>query len=153
MGVEDRRDAPEVHSISWGGPESTWSPVARTSLALALADAAAVGVSICVAAGDQGSSDGVPGRLAHVDFPASSPATLGCGGTRLESAGERIVAEVVWNDLPTGAATGGGVSAVDPVPDWQAHAGVPPSVNPGAARGRGGQTSPGIRTPTPVTRS
>lgn len=135
--VEDQSHAPNVLSISWGGPEDTWSPAARTSLEQALADAAAVGMTVCVAAGDQGSSDGVPGSLAHVDFPAASPAVLGCGGTRLETAAEQIVSEVVWNDLPNGGATGGGVSAVYPVPGWQARAGVPPSANPGSARGRG----------------
>ena len=56
-----------------------------------------------------------------VDFPASSPSVVGCGGTRLTLAadGSRS-AEVVWNDNPTSSATGGGLSTHFPgrqVPD------------------------------------
>ena len=37
----------------------------------------------------------------------------------------------------TGGATGGGISAFFPMPSYQSQANVPPSVNPGHARGRG----------------
>jgi kumamolisin len=70
-----------------------------------------------------------------VDFPASSPFVLACGGTRLEAADDEIAREVVWN--AAGGATGGGISDVFAPPQWQSSAGVPPSANPGGRRGRG----------------
>ena len=100
-----------------------------------LQSAAAMGVTICAASGDDGSSDGVNDGLAHVDFPASSPYVLGCGGTRLAGSGTVISSEVVWNDGP-GSGGGGGISDLNPLPSWQKGI-VPPSVNPGAHVGRG----------------
>jgi len=126
---------PAVISISWGQSEDQWTAQARTALDQALADAAALGVTTCVAAGDNGSTDGEASGN-HVDFPASSPNALGCGGTRLNAspATGAISSETVWNDLPSGGATGGGVSDVFAQPSWQASAGVPAS---GGATGRG----------------
>ena len=74
---------PVVVSISWGQSEDSWTAQARTSLDQAMADAAALGVTVTVAAGDNGSSDGQSGSGIHVDFPASSPHALACGGTSL----------------------------------------------------------------------
>ncbi|HJW18948.1 MAG TPA: S53 family peptidase, partial [Candidatus Nitrosotalea sp.] len=97
----------------------------------------ALGITICAAVGDNGSSDAVEDGLAHVDFPASSPYVLACGGTRVESSDNKIVAESVWNDLPNGGATGGGISDTFDLPVWQSRAQVPPSVNSGGRIGRG----------------
>ena len=70
-----------------------------------------MGVTVCVAAGDNGSADGVADGKAHVDFPASSPFALACGGTKLAGIGhERSRSEIVWNENATSSATGGGVS-------------------------------------------
>lgn len=135
--VMDKTHKPSVLSISWGGPESSWTTQSLQSYNNALVAASAVGVTVCVAAGDDGSADGVTDGLAHVDFPASSPYALACGGTRLSSSGNSIASEVVWNDLPNNGATGGGVSANFAIPTWQAGAKVPPSVNPGNFQGRG----------------
>ena len=55
----------------------------------------------------------------HVDFPASSPFVLACGGTTLRASGGRIVSETVWNDGANRGATGGGVSAFFARPSWQ----------------------------------
>jgi kumamolisin len=135
--VHDTTHKPAVISISWGGPESTYTASATTAFEAALTDASLVATTVFVAAGDSGSTDGVDDGLAHVDYPASSPQVTGCGGTRLELSGASIASEVVWNDLPSGGATGGGVSATFPPPAWQSAAGVPPSANAGAAVGRG----------------
>jgi kumamolisin len=135
--IHDTTNAPSVVSISWGGPESTYTASALTNFDDALAAAAMLGVTVTVAAGDNGSSDGVTGSTANVDFPASSPHVLACGGTSLRASGTTITSETVWNDGTSGGATGGGVSDVFPVPTWQASAGVPPSVNAGAKTGRG----------------
>ena len=128
---------PSVISISWGDAESEWTSQGIQALNQTFQDAAALGVTVCAASGDGGSSDGVTDGLAHVDFPASSEYVVGCGGTHLTSKGGEITSQVTWDDLPNGGATGGGVSSVFPLPSWQANAGVPPSANPGKAIGRG----------------
>jgi kumamolisin len=135
--AHDTSNAPAVISISWGGPESTYSAQAFTVFEAALTDAAAVGATVLVAAGDNGSSDGVAGGSANVDYPASSPQVVACGGTRISIESGKVAAEVVWNDLPNGGATGGGVSAHFSLPAWQSSAGVPDSANPGGGPGRG----------------
>ena len=135
--VMDKRNKPSVISISWGGPESSWTSQSLNSYNEALQSAAAVGVTVCVASGDNGSSDGVTDGKAHVDFPASSPYALACGGTHLVGSDSSITDEGVWNDLPNNGATGGGVSDTFPLPSWQKAANVPPSVNPGNRKARG----------------
>ncbi len=135
--IHDANNKPDIVSISWGGPESTWTSQALSNFDSAFAAAATLGVTVTVAAGDNGSSDGVTDGSAHVDFPASSPNVLACGGTSLQYNGTAIASETVWNDGSSGGATGGGISAVFPLPSWQQGAGVPVSVNPGGAAGRG----------------
>jgi kumamolisin len=133
--IHDTTNNPTVISISWGGPESSWTSQALTNFDQAFQAAGAMGVTVCVAAGDNGSTDGVSDGSNHVDFPASSSFALACGGTTLQTSNEQIVSEVVWNDLPNGGATGGGVSNVFPLPTWQNGFNVPaPSVKGG---GRG----------------
>ncbi len=117
--VHDAVLRPSVISISWGGPESSWTAQAMTALDQAFQAAAALGITVCVASGDSGSSDGVGGTGAHVDFPASSPFALGCGGTSLRASGTAIASEVVWNDGARGGAGGGGTSTFFPAPAWQ----------------------------------
>jgi kumamolisin len=130
--IHDSSHNPGVISISWGGPESSWSQTAINSMDSTCQSAAALGITITVAAGDNGSSDGTKSN--SVDFPASSPHVLGCGGTALKASGGQRTSEVVWNDQASGGgATGGGVSAVFALPTWQATAGVP-AASPG---GRG----------------
>jgi kumamolisin len=132
--VHDTTNKPSVISISWGGPESSWTAQAMNALDAACQSAAALGITVTVAAGDNGSSDGATGN--NVDFPASSPHVLACGGTKLVGNGSSITSEVVWNEQASGdGATGGGVSNVFALPSWQANAKVPaPSASTG---GRG----------------
>jgi kumamolisin len=104
--VHDKHHNPSVISISWGGPESAWTTQALQAFDQAFQDAAAIGVTVCCAAGDNGSADGVSDGLQHVDFPASSPFALACGGTSLEASGKTISSEPVWDDAPD-SATGG----------------------------------------------
>ncbi len=120
--VHDITNKPSVLSISWGGPESSWAQASVSALDDACQSAAALGVSITVAAGDNGSSDGASGN--NVDFPASSPNVLACGGTELIGSGATIESEVVWNDGTEGGATGGGFSVLFPLPAWQQSAGI-----------------------------
>src|ERR1019366_7453521 len=109
---------PTVISISWGESEDAWTAQARSALDAAIADAAAMGVTVCAAAGDNGSTDSVSDGANHADFPASSPHVLACGGTSLRGnpATGAITSETVWNDGPGRGSTGGGVSDVFPVP-------------------------------------
>jgi len=117
--VHDNTHKPSVISISWGGPEASWTAQAMTAFDSAFQSAAAMGITVCIASGDSGSSDGVNDGADHVDFPASSPHVLACGGTRLAATGSAISAESVWNDGAQGGAGGGGVSAVFALPAWQ----------------------------------
>jgi kumamolisin len=147
--VHDSTNNPSVISISWGGPESSWTQQAMTSMDEAFQAAASMGISVCVAAGDDGSTDGVNDGLNHVDFPASSPNVLACGGTRLIGSGTTISSETVWNELKSNeGATGGGISVVFPLPSYQSSAGVPPSANPGGKVGRGVPDVAGDADPT-----
>ena len=136
--IHDAQNKPSIISISWGSAESTWTSQAMQSFNQAFQDASTMGITVCVASGDSGSSDGETDGLAHVDFPASAPYALGCGGTRINSNAGAITSEVVWNDQSIGGgSTGGGVSNVFPLPAWQTNAGVLPSANPGGQVGRG----------------
>ncbi len=123
-------------SISWGGSEDSWTAQARTQMESILTDAAGLGVTVTVAAGDSGSGDGASDGRSHVDFPASAPHALACGGTTLELAGTAISSEVVWGGTANDGATGGGVSDAFALPSYQANAKVPPNANTGAG-GRG----------------
>jgi kumamolisin len=134
--VHDTTNKPSVISISWGGPESSWTSQAFQQFDQAFQDAAAVGITVCIAAGDDGSNDGASDGQAHVDFPCSSPNALACGGTRLNATNTKIASEVVWNE-PNEGATGGGISDEFPLPSYQDNAGVPPSANSDSIVGRG----------------
>ncbi|EQD33357.1 Peptidase S53 propeptide, partial [mine drainage metagenome] len=115
--VHDTALPSSIVSISWGGPEPSWTAQALAAFNAAFQDAAVLGVTVTVAAGDGGATDGGPAGTLEVDFPASSPYVLACGGTRLLLSGNVIDAETVWNDLSTGdGATGGGVSRIFPRP-------------------------------------
>ena len=124
---------PSVISISYGNPEdgagSAWTAAAITQVNQAFAAAAARGKTITAASGDNGAGDGEASGV-HVDFPASSPWVLACGGTRLAGAGSTVSSETVWNDLAQGnGATGGGISTRFALPTWQAGAKVPDNVS------------------------
>ncbi len=117
--THDTTNKPSVISISWGGPESSWTQQSLAAYDSAFQAAATMGITVCVASGDNGSSDGVGDSANHVDFPASSPHVLACGGTTLQAAGTTISGEAVWNNGAQGGASGGGVSSVFPLPPWQ----------------------------------
>ncbi|NNC11409.1 S8/S53 family peptidase [Planctomonas sp. JC2975] len=128
---------PDAISISWGESEDAWTAQARQAFDDALVDAAGLGVTVTAAAGDDGSSDRVTDGKPHVDFPASSPHILACGGTSLNAnaATGHVTSEVVWNNGSGRGATGGGVSDAFGVPSWQATVGVPKTSSGFAGRG------------------
>jgi kumamolisin len=132
----DTANKPGILSISWGGAEDSWAAASRTAMNAALQDAASLGITVTVAAGDNGASDSSSSGSSastntskaqlEVDFPASSPYVLSCGGTRLQASGGAITSERVWNELTSNeGATGGGVSKYFALPAWQDNVGVP----------------------------
>ncbi len=138
--MHDATYKPQVLSISWGYAEdvSVWTASAVTQVNEALQEAALMGITICVAAGDDGSSDGINDGNAHVDFPCSSPFVLAVGGTLLRTGAKR--SERAWKDgdglrADNGGSTGGGVSARIARPAWQSGLDIAP-VNPGQLAGR-----------------
>ena len=121
--VHDPVNKPSVMSISWGSPESNWTAQAITAMTSAFQDAAAVGVSVFAASGDGLATDGLKDGAAHVDFPASSPWVVGCGGTAVQANGAMLSGESVWNS--NGGGTGGGISGLFPVPAYQSAVAFP----------------------------
>lgn len=128
--IHDKANKPGIVSISWGGPESTWTAQSMDQFDQAFQAAALLGITVCCAAGDNGSADGVADGLPHADFPASSPYALACGGTKLVASGPAISSEVVWNE-GSNSATGGGLSAHFAVPAYQQKLKLPPATQPG----------------------
>jgi kumamolisin len=137
--VHDKVNAPSVLSISWGSAEEDWTQQSLDSFNAAFQEAALLGVTVCAAAGDNGSCDNVTDGRAHVDFPAASPYVIGCGGTTLNASNGIAMSETVWND-GQGGATGGGVSTYFQLPDYQASNYINPvtvNPNPSGFAGRG----------------
>jgi kumamolisin len=117
--IHDTANNPSAISISWGAPEDGWTSQSMQTFDQVAQEGAALGVTITVASGDNGSSDGDTDGADHVDFPASSPHVLACGGTTLASSNGSISSETVWNNGSNGGATGGGYSAVFAQPSYQ----------------------------------
>jgi kumamolisin len=132
--AHDQTYAPSVMSISWGSAEDAWTGQAVAAMTSALQDAADLGLTVLAASGDGLATDGASDGKAHVDFPASSPLVLGCGGTRLQASRTAITGETVWNSQ--GGGTGGGISDLFPVPAYQGALVLPADVN-GPRKGRG----------------
>ncbi|TXC97355.1 S8/S53 family peptidase [Streptomyces sp. ISID311] len=135
-------DRPVALSVSWGLSEDdpNWTPIALTEINHRLALAAARGITVCVASGDDGSGDQLNDGGAHVDFPSSSPFVLSVGGTMITTAHTPLVEETWWRppgrrNGSGGGSTGGGVSTVFARPGWQQNIQVP-SLNSGAIDGR-----------------
>lgn len=134
--VNDSTHHPSIISISWGGPENSWTAQSRSALNSACQDAATMGITVFVASGDEGASDGSSTGAPEVDFPASSPFVAGCGGTKLTLSGTTIASEQAWNELSSNeGATGGGVSEFFALPSFQQSANVPKAPNGFVGRG------------------
>jgi Subtilase family len=124
-------DKCDVYCITWGADEQTWGRAAADAFNAAAKAAIDIGMIIVAASGDNDSSDGGP-TPSNVDFPASSPYVIGCGGTSLvkppkgadgqKAADKKLRDEKVWNDDPgdpNGDGTGGGFSEFFSIPNWQ----------------------------------
>ncbi len=134
--VHDTTNAPTVVSISWGSTETNYSTQFRQQMDSVFQDAITLHISVFVAVGDHLGTDGNTDGKVHVQYPASSPWSIGCGGTVISATGNSITSETVWNDGSSLWGTGGGVSTLYPVPGFQDNANVPKNVSTGLA-GRG----------------
>jgi len=108
---------PPTISVSWGFPE-IFNISQINSIRPLLASAAAAGINILCATGDNGSKDGVPGKSNYTDFPSSSPDVIACGGTTL------ICPNNIY-DSSTGETSwvngGGGISRIFNKPTYQSN--------------------------------
>jgi kumamolisin len=116
---------PVALSCSWGLAEDdpSWSANAVSAIDDRLNAIRLLGITACISSGDDGSGDQINDGKGHIDFPSSSPNTLGVGGTMLTGTGSSVK-EVTWWQSPGqraggGGASGGGVSVVFPRPAWQ----------------------------------
>ncbi|GAA2793935.1 protease pro-enzyme activation domain-containing protein [Kitasatospora sp. CM 4170] len=118
--VADNRAS--VISISWGSCEPDTTASSMTAVDNSFKQAAAQGISIFSASGDDGSRDCTRSTsgstVKAVDFPASSPHQTGVGGTNLKVSGSAYSSESAWSTA------GGGVSTVFGKPAWQTGTGV-----------------------------
>ena len=124
---------PSILSISWGlceleyltNGQDTYGELTNVNSILEIATQK--GVNICVASGDNGSTDGHYTNQLAVDFPGSCPYVTCVGGTSLKCPNNKYDAytqEVVWNNGPANsvanfASTGGGKSAFHARPSYQ----------------------------------
>lgn len=108
INVNGKQLIPTIISYSWGMPETIADPTDLIQTNLLLKN---TNINVCVATGDNGSSDGT--TEITVDFPSSSPYVTSVGGTSLKCPNnvyDISTSEVVWNDGIT--ATGGGISTL-----------------------------------------
>jgi kumamolisin len=133
--VHDIYFMPSIISISYGAPEGSWTSASMELFDGLFQDAERLGVTVFAASGDDGARDNWGSGGVHVDFPASSPHVVACGGTELTRMRGSVTSETVWNDVR--GSSGGGVSTHFPLPPWQEGAGVPPSKKDGRTIGRG----------------
>ena len=106
-------------SISWGTAESNFGITILQNINKQMSSLNLKNINICVATGENGSSDGTPGN--NVDFPSSSPYCTAVGGTSLicvpvngiYNYSNPNTKEIAW----TGS--GGGISSFFSKPSYQ----------------------------------
>ena len=112
-------NAASVMTTSWGTAESNMSTTTLNADDNIFKQAAAQGISLFAAAGDNGSSDGTS-NTDEADYPSSDPYIAACGGTTLTlTSSNAIATEIAWSG------TGGAESHYFAEPSWQAGTNVP----------------------------
>jgi subtilase family serine protease len=128
--INDTVYKPSVISCSWGTPEIDYTDYGASGIQTMKAfntlfgTAVQKGINICCATGDNAASDGVNDGKPHVDFPASSPNVVACGGTTLICPdgvySSMTTNETVWSfNVLNNNGTGGGMSDVFQKPTYQ----------------------------------
>ena len=107
--VSENRAA--VLTTSWGRCEADYPSSYLAQMDAILARAAAQGITVLSASGDQGAFACAGDDAPSVSFPASHPYVLAIGGTSLT--GGDSVSEVAWSN------GGAGLSGHYPAPAWQ----------------------------------
>ena len=129
-------------SNSWGAPETTVSASTQLILDTTAATAAAKGISVNFASGDDGDYLQATGTV-QVSWPASDPSVTAVGGTSMflknDGSGDILfqtgwgnnVTQIVQNGVPISpnflgfqGGAGGGISAYWPEPAWQSTYGL-----------------------------
>ena len=121
--------AATIASVSYGlcEPDENSGDVQNDDNALLAA--AADGISVFVASGDDGAyacqAVSASDRRLAVSYPGSSPYVISVGGTSLdEGAGGHYLGEDAWEDVISQAGGGGGLSQLFHRPGWQVAPGV-----------------------------
>jgi uncharacterized protein YjdB len=107
---------PNIISCSWGMAEIYVDAAELNKTNSVFKQITDSGINICVATGDYGSNNGVPGKGNYVDFPASSPYVTALGGTTLTCPNyvyDSSTKEIGWTR------GGGGISIKFSKPDYQ----------------------------------
>ncbi len=132
-------DTAMVISVSYGQDEVQQGTPGIKAENTALMQLVTQGQTVFVSSGDDGAA-GRTGSGLNAPDPGSQPLVTSVGGTRLntKAATQAFASETVWNDLSQGyGATGGGVSSVWPIPDYQVVGGTSVAVaNGGSATKR-----------------
>lgn len=115
--VSDEVNRPAVVSVSWAAPEFSYSAAEVAQLNILLYQASVLGITIVAASADHGAYDGY--ATPSVWLPAANPLVLGCGGTTAAIADGVLTGEVVWNELGSRYASGGGYSQLYIQPTYQ----------------------------------
>ena len=111
--IHDTVNNPSVINISWAFVENDLSDTFVRAYEYVLAQAVILGITVCVASGDYGSSTDIVGSFG-VYYPASSAYVLAVGGTSLTlNTNGTVLSENAW------ALSGGGLSLLFGTPDWQ----------------------------------
>jgi kumamolisin len=100
-----------VVNYSWGGCESGLASAHKDEMDKIFQRAVAQGVNVMVASGDSG-TDGCRDGSVSADWPGTDPSIVAVGGTTFTYNNNKM-SEVGWAD------SGGGVSVIFPLPDWQ----------------------------------
>jgi kumamolisin len=110
-----------VMSISWGLCERKTGPLLMKAETSVFKEAAAQGIAIFVASGDDGAYDCKDKKqlLWEVDFPGSSPFVTAVGGTAL------VVEDGLRKEEEAWKGSGGGYSIIWHQPSWQSGPKVP----------------------------
>jgi subtilase family serine protease len=115
---------PQIVSVSYGQDEGYFGNDAENAEDLILQQLGAEGITVFASSGDRGAfGDGANyyyNTPYNVADPCSDPYVTGVGGTTLFTGPhDSYENEITWNEFPDDGATGGGISAFWPLPDYQ----------------------------------
>jgi subtilase family serine protease len=121
-------------SDSYGGCEADAGVSFLNALETVFKKSAAQGQTVLAASGDSGSNgcagDGGNDARLSADFPGDAPFVTAVGGTSVPVLPNGNIGEVVWNDSNiANGASGGGVSNVFCMPDYQYQPAIPGLIN------------------------